>query len=78
MVATVKTTNHQRPHGNLPMGKGLCQQLADQSLRPNLNEFNITNPKPVDQDALTGLSCHIAPFSRAADLPGNVPFAPQP
>ena len=31
---------------DLPMGKGLCQQLADRNLRPNPNEFTITKRTP--------------------------------
>ena len=59
--------------------KASASSLPTGSLRPNPNEFKYheEHPKPVDQDALTGLS-HIAPFSRADDPPGNVPFAPQP
>ena len=64
--------DHQRPHGNLPMGKGLCQQLADRKpeAQPERVQDHEEHSKPVDQDALTGLSCHIAPFSRADDPPG--------
>jgi hypothetical protein len=57
------------------MGKGLCQYLADRKpeAQPERVEYYEEHPKPVDQDTLTGLS-HFAPFSRADDPPGNLPF----
>ena len=59
--------------------EGLCQQLADRKpeAQPERVQYHEEHPKPVDQDTLTGLS-HIAPFSRADDPPGNVPFPLQP
>ena len=52
--------DHQRPHGDLPMGKGLCQQLADRKpeAQPERVQDHEEHPEPVDQDDHTGLSCH--------------------
>ena len=59
--------DHQRPHGDLPVGNDLCQQLADRKpeTQPERVQDHEEHPEPVDQDALTG---HIAPFSRATTL----------
>ena len=38
--------DHQRPHGDLPMGKASASSLPIVSLRPNPNEFKITKSTP--------------------------------
>ena len=45
------------------MGKGLCQQLADPKpeAQPERVQNHEENAKPVDQNGLTGLSCHNSP-----------------
>ena len=60
--------DHQRPHGNLPLGRGLCQQLADRKPEAEHErvEYHEEHPRPADQDGLSGL-CHSAPLSRADD-----------
>ncbi len=60
--------DHQRPHGDLPLGRGLCQQLAyrkPESERERV-EYHEKHPRPADQDGLSGL-CHTAALSRADD-----------
>ena len=68
MITKLITNAHD---GDLPVGKGLCQLLADRDpeAQPERVQDHEEHAEPVDQVGQIGLR-HIAPFPRAADPPG--------